>query len=319
MFFISGLHRWGWALPKGGSGELTKALAACLLDNGGIIKTSSPVKSVKVEGGEARSVILDTGEEIEANKAIVSNVNVKQLFLHMLSLEELPLDFTDKVRHIKHTSYSCVLQNIALNEAPIFRAGLAEGVNQSINRTWYINICPFMEEFLRMFDEFKFGIPSTKAPTVGVSTLFDPSRAPEGRHTLYLVQFEPYELKDGGAAKWDEIKQEVADGVLEEVRKYTTNMGGDNILSRWIQTPLDISRSNHAMIDGDIGHIAHFLTQTFANRPLPGWGRYRTPIKRLYMCGASTHPGLGVTGGGRASVQVVMEDLGIDFKKVIAR
>ena len=81
-------------------------------------------------------------------------------------------------------------------------------------------------------------------------------------------------------------------------------------------SPLDMERYFPAMLEGDLGHSAHFLTQFFANRPLPGWGRYRTPVEKLYMCGASTYPGQGVTGGGRAAVQIIMEDLGIDFRQV---
>ncbi len=74
-----------------------------------------------------------------------------------------------------------------------------------------------------------------------------------------------------------------------------------------------------SMLAGDISHIGQFLTQFFAHRPLPGMGYYQTPIHKLYMCGNSTHPGFGVAGGGRATVQVIMEDLGIDFRKVINR
>ena len=96
-------------------------------------------------------------------------------------------------------------------------------------------------------------------------------------------------------------------------------MGSENILGRWIASPLDLERTNSAWVEGDLMHIGLFLSQYLSNRPLPGWGSYRTPVKNLYMCGSSTHPGAGVTGGGRASVQVVMEDLGIDFKQVISK
>ena len=96
-------------------------------------------------------------------------------------------------------------------------------------------------------------------------------------------------------------------------------MGPENILGRAIMSPLDLERYNPAMIEGDVMHIGAYLSQFLTNRPLPGWGQYRTPVKKLYMCGASTHPGGGVSGGGRAMTQVLMEDLGIDFKKVVGR
>ncbi len=314
MWFVAGLHIWGMAIPVGGSGALTDALEACIRDSGGTIKVSSPVKSVKVEDGAVTGVVLESGEEILASRAVVSNVNVKQLFLEMVKGEELPAGFQDKVARIKPASFSGVMQAIALNEAPKYKAGT------KVDNTLFVEYAPSsMEEFLRAFEEFTYGITNTKVALLVTPTTLDPTRAPEGKHTLYLWHYEPYNLKDGGPAKWDEIKQEVADSILQAAGERTTNLGSDNILGRWIMSPLDMSRYFPSMLEGDLGHAAHFLTQFFANRPLPGWGRYRTPIERLYMCGASTYPGQGVTGGGRAAVQIVMEDLGIDFKKVIQK
>lgn len=314
MFFVSSLHKWGWPLPRGGSGALSEALSACLIDHGGTITVSSPVKSVKVANGKAVGVILDSGEEILARRAVVSNLNVKQLFLEMLSPEELPPDFPTKVRNIKYDTLSSLNQAIALNEAPKYQAG------GDVGRAFFVEISPgTLEEFLWSFEQYRFGITNSAMPLLVTATLFDPSRAPAGKHTLFLYHYEPYQLKDGGAARWDSIGQQVADSILETARAHTTNLGNENILGRWMMNPLDLERYNPAMQRGDHGHIGHFLTQMFANRPLPGWGHYRTPVKGLYMCGASTHPGSGASGGGRAAVQVIMEDLGIDFKKVIAK
>lgn len=314
MFGLPHFHSWGIAWPEGGSGRLPEALAACIRDNGGTIRVSSPVKAVKVEGGEAKAVVLEDGEEIVAKKAIVSNVNVKQLFLQMLKPEELPPSFQDKVRRIRHSPFSALNQSCAFKEAPKYKAG------GDVDHAAMVELTPgTMDEFLALFDQYRYGIPNIKIPLMIVATHIDPTRAPEGYHTGYLYHYEPYNLKPGGAARWDEIKQEIADGILEVVRERTTNMGPENILGRHIMSPLDLERYNPAMIEGDIMQIGVYLSQFLTNRPLPGWGQYRTPLKKLYMCGASTHPGGGVSGGGRAVTQVMMEDLGIDFKKVIGR
>ena len=307
------LHRWGVAFPEGGSGALTQALAACIKDNGGTVKVSSRAKSLRVKDGAAKAVVLDTGEEIRARKAIVSNLNVKQLFLELLTPDELPADFVEKVRHIRHSSFSALNQALALNEAPKWKVG------GDVDRTPIVEITPFMEGYLRTFDDYVYGIPNATMPLLVCSTLVDPTRAPQGKHTLYLYHYEPYRLRSGGADMWDQIRQEVADSVLRTTQEYTTNMGSQNILGRWIASPRDLERTNPAWVEGDLMHIGLFLSQYLSNRPLPGWGNYRTPIKNLYMCGSSTHPGAGVTGGGRASVQAIMEDLDIDFKKVIAK
>ena len=115
------------------------------------------------------------------------------------------------------------------------------------------------------------------------------------------------------------MKEEVFDGMLEVMRKQTTNMGDDNILGKFVMSPADFARYNPAFIKGDFTHFGSHIWQYMGNRPVPGWSQYRMPIKKLYLCGPSSHPGMGVIGGGRAAVQVVMEDLGIDFEKVVSK
>ncbi len=313
MWIVVGLHSWGTAIPEGGSGALSKALEACVKDHGGTIRVSCPVKSVRTEGGVASGVVLEGGEEILATKAVVSNINVKQLFLRMMRGEELPDGFQERVARIRPSSFSSMNQAIALNEAPKYKAREADDA-------LFVEYAPSsMVEFLRAFDEYSYGIPNTKMPLLAAASVFDPTRAPQGKHTLYLYHYEPFHLQNGGASRWDEIKQEVADGILEAAREHAPNLGSNNILGRWIMSPLDMPKYFPSMLEGDTGHLALFLDQFFANRPLPGYGHYRTPIESLYMCGASTHPGVGVTGGGRAAVQVIMEDLGIDFRKLVQK
>ena len=94
-------------------------------------------------------------------------------------------------------------------------------------------------------------------------------------------------------------------------------MGDENILARTIISPLDLERWSPTYIGGDVMGLGSDLYQFLSNRPIPPLGQYRTPIEGLYICGPTAHPGGGITGGGRAPVQVVMEDLGIDFNKVI--
>ncbi|MGD0856665.1 MAG: NAD(P)/FAD-dependent oxidoreductase [Dehalococcoidia bacterium] len=306
------IHSWGMPYPEGGSGALTQALARCLQDMGGDIRLSSTIKSIKTDGGEAKGVILESGEEILADKAVICNLAIQQVALEMLKPEVLPEGFQTKVQRLKQSSFMGLLQGVAMHEAPNYLAG------GDVNKAGMVEFAPSMEDYLRVFDEFKFGIPSTVMPMMVVGTLFDPTRAPQGKHSMYLYHYEPYDLK-GGASRWDEIGQEIADGILATLQKHTTNMGANNIIGRWKQTPLDLERTNPAMVKGDLGEIGPMITQFFGNRPLPGWGKYRTPVKKLYMCGSSTHPGGGVTGGGRAAVQLIMEDLGLNFKKVIQK
>ena len=134
----------GTSIPEGGSGALTGALLACVRDNGGTIRVSCPVKAIKIESGEARGVILNTGEEIIATRAVVSSLNAKQLFLEPVKPEEVPPGFQEKVRRIRQSVFITMKQDIALNEAPNFKAG------GDVNEALLIRITPFMEDLLRL-------------------------------------------------------------------------------------------------------------------------------------------------------------------------
>jgi len=310
LTFVPFFHKYGSGVPIGGSGVLSDLLAQCVEDNGGVIRTSSTARSIKVEGGEAKGVVLDTGEEILAKKALISNLNIKQV-ANMVGETELSPEFMAQVNRLQPSSYAPFLIHMALNEYPEYKVGA------EVTKAWYVMPVPATtEEYSRIFDGFKYGLQSTSLPLAACSTLFDASRAPAGKHTLYLFHFEPYKLKDG-AARWDEIKEDVADGILETLQEHTTNMDSKNILAKSVFSPLDFERYNASWVEGDDYHIGSFLHQSFAMRPVPGWGQYRTPIKKLYLCGPSTHPGGSVTGGSRITAQIVMEDLGIDFEKVI--
>jgi phytoene dehydrogenase-like protein len=312
MFFVSSLHLGGYGLVEGGSGELSNSLAACIRDNGGTIRTSSTVQRIRSAGGEATGVVLETGEEILAGKAVVSNLNIKQLASGMIDAGQLHANFIDKVKRIKHSTFSAMNIALATGQAPVFKNG---------NKcdAMFTEISPFMEEYVHMFEEYNHGITNYAMPLVAVPTVFDPSRAPGGQHTVYIYHYEPYLLRHGGAGLWDEIRQETANRIIKAAAEHIDGLDGANVLGMNIISPLDIERYNPAMPTGDILHIGSFLNQSYGNRPLPGWGQYRTPLKRLYMCGAGTHPGGGVTGGGRAAALLIMEDMGIDYRKVTER
>ena len=311
---FSMFHGWGSAFPEGGSGKLSDALAACIKDNGGTIRLNAHVKAIKVQGGEAKGVVLKDGEEILAKKAVVSNLNVKQLFLQMLKPEELPPDFQDKVRRIRHSPLSSTEVHVALKEAPKYKVRGGD-----VEKSVMVALLPnTREEMHRIFEGYSYGeFCPNPMPMVMFPTYVDKTRAPAGMHTAYLAQYSPYCLKGLKPEDWDKVKEEKGDRIWKALQDRTTNMGPENILGRFVMSPIDKERWNPALIKGDVQHIGLYLSQLLSNRPLAGWGQYRTPVKKLYMSGASTHPAGGIAGGGRAAVFSVMEDLGIDFNKVI--
>jgi phytoene dehydrogenase-like protein len=134
----------------------------------------------------------------------------------------------------------------------------------------------------------------------------DPTVAPAGKHSVFLwAQYFPYEL--AGGASWDDMREQVADRVLEVLYSYAPNMRGA-ILDRVIQTPLDLER-RLGLLRGNVMHIEMSLDQMFFFRPLPELAGYRTPVRGLYLTGASTHPGGGVFGAsGYNCARVVLAD-----------
>ncbi len=306
------MYRYGTGVPVGGSWALTEALLKCLDDNGGVIRTSSTVEKILIKNGEARGVVLEGGEEIEATKGVVSSLHVQQLFPDMVPGAKLPDGFERSVKRLKYASIQPFQIHMALNEDPKFDT--SEDVSDFF---WVEKSHSDEEEFARAFRDLEYGYPRRDFACYVGQHKVDPTRIPEGKGALHLYGFAPYDLKDGGPQKWDEIGREVYEGFVDDLRGMTTNMTDDNILGYNFLTPLDLERHDIAMKHADIGHIGLYSWQLGGNRPVPGWGQYKTPVPKLYMCGASTHPGSGVTGGsGRNAAQVVFEDLGLDFDSV---
>ena len=132
LFIVPYIQKYGLSFPQGGSGAISWALERCIKDLGGTIRLSSPIKSIKVEKGQAKGVILENGEEIIAKKAVVSNLNAKQLFLQMIDEDKLPPSFVKQVRGLIPARFQHFMQHLALNEPPHYKAELT-----LVGPTWW--------------------------------------------------------------------------------------------------------------------------------------------------------------------------------------
>lgn len=308
------MHKYGSGIPVGGSGSLATALEKCLLDLGGTIKVSSTVKEIKLSGQDATGVILEDDQEILAGKGVIANLHVQQVFPDMVPGVELPALYERSVKNVKFSSIQPMVIHLALNEEPKYKIG--DSVDPFF---WIERSHSHVQEFAQAFRDMEYGLPRRDFAAYVGQHKVDPSRVPAGKSAVHIYAFAPYDLKDGGPAMWDEIGEEVTEGFLGDLRELTTNMTSDNIIGRNIVTPLDMVRHNPSMIKADIGHMGLYNWQLGGNRPVPGWGQYKTPVNKLFMSGASTHPGSGVTGGsGRNVAHVILEELDIDFDKIIA-
>ena len=313
MLYLIGMsHSHPAGVPVGGMGALSQAMIRCIEHHGGEIRLNTPVKRVINTNGIAKAVELASGEVIEARKAVIAAIHP-----HMLGdmVEGIDPTLVASAKETQSSEISGLLINCALREAPKW-TGAPEA-----DSCLYINVLEGTDDnWLRQYvSDLRFGkLPDAPLLCVSNHTNFDPTRAPDGQHTLYVFSLSPYSLADGGPEKWDEIKEQRADAVMEALAHYAPNVSGDNILARHVDSPLDMSKHTPSFMYGDFNGGAMFLYQMMGMRPTPELAQYRVPgAEGLYLCGPAMHPGGGVTGGGRPVAIRVMEDLGVDYSSVI--
>jgi len=209
--------------------------------------------------------------------------------------------FLQKIKNYRANGVSAKI-NLALSGLPSFTGVDAD--TAKIKLSGRIHIGPDIDYLERAFDAAKYGDYSLQPYLdITIPSLLDPTLAPEGAQVMSVyVQYAPYKLKRGD---WHSRREEFADKVVAVLCDYAPNLK-DLIVGRQVITPLELAET-YGMSGGHIYHGEQTLDQFFTFRPLIGWAQYRTPIKGLYLCGAGTHPGGGVTGmpGANAAREII--------------
>jgi len=289
---------------KGGMGALTKTLAQAATEAGAEIRTNAEVAKIDINDGKAVGVVLISGEGIPS-WTIVSNGDPGVTFLQLTDAGELPPTFRNNIYNYR--AHGVVARvNLALSGLPKF-IGLQCPAKECLEKLCgRIHIGPDIDYLERAFDAAKYGDFSPRPYLdITIPSLSDPALAPEGAHVMSIhAQFAPYRLKNGD---WDGRREELGDTVINELSDYAPNVK-ELIVARQVITPLDLERT-YGLTGGHIHHGEMSLDQLFAFRPLIGWAQYRTPIEGLYLCGAGSHPGGGVTGacGFNASREIIKD------------
>jgi phytoene dehydrogenase-like protein len=287
-------------LVKGGLGALTEALASAARGFGAVVRTGAGVERLLVRDGAVTGVVLAGGEEIEA-RAVASAVDPRRTLLEMLDPMALDPEDVQRARHFRTAGMASKV-NLALSAAPRFRAASDEAALRG-----RIHVGPDIDLLERAFDDAKYGgISKRPCLDVTIPTLTDPSLAPAGRHVMSVyVQYTPYRLREGS---WPERSEEVADAALAMLEEYAPGLRG-LVVGRQVLTPWHLE-TTYGASGGHPSHGEPSLDQLFLARPFLGFGRYRTPVRGLYLCSAGTHPGGGVTGGpGMNAARVILRDL----------
>src|SRR3954469_1275627 len=296
---IDGVFR-SWGFARGGTGAISMAIAAAAQEAGVEIRTGVSIERIKVKEGRAVGVVLDKGDEIDA-PVVSSSVDPHRTFLKMIEPGVLDAEFLSEVKRYKLRGSSGKV-NFALDSLPDFTAMPGPGAHLR----GAISISPGVEYMERAYDQAKYGEFSSR-PYIDmvIPSLTDPSVAPPGKHILScFVQYAPYKLREG---TWDEKREAFGDAVVDTISEYAPNLR-KLILHRQVLTPLDLERE-WGLTEGNIFQGELSLEQLFFLRPVPGWARYRTPVRGLYMCGSAPHPGGGIMGApGRISALELLKD-----------
>ena len=288
---------------KGGMGALTGALADAARGFGAEIRTGAPVSEVIVQEERATGVRLASGEEHTA-ATVVSNADPRTTFRELLEPRHFGALFMRHVQNIKYRG-SAARIHLALRALPEFTA--LAGSDATAQLRGPIQIAPSLDYIQKAFDHTKYGEYS-RYPYLDllIPTLSDPSLAPPGQHILSITaKYAPYTLREGD---WSARKQAFADVVIDTLAEYAPNIR-DVITDRHVLVPTDLE-SLYGLPEGNPNHGEMTLDQFFHMRPIPGYARYRTPIAGMYLCGAGTHPGGGVTGiPGWNAAREILKDL----------
>ncbi|MEG3150041.1 NAD(P)/FAD-dependent oxidoreductase [Sphingomonas sp. ZT3P38] len=302
-----------WGHSVGGMGAITQFMAEACTELGVEISLEAPVARVLVDGNRAVGVRLESGEEIAAD-IVAANVGPALLYRQLVDRADMTPEFARRMDHFK-TGSGTFRMNVALSELPDFR--VLPGKDVAEHHTCGIIIAPTLDYMDKAFTDAKAkGWSDAPIVEMKIPTSIDDSLAPPGMHiaSLFCQQFAPV-LPDGRS--WDDEREKAADLIIDTVTQHAPNFKGA-VIARQIHSPLDLERK-FGLIGGDIMHGHMSLDQLWAARPVLGHGDYRAPIAGLYMCGAGTHPGGGVTGApGHNAAHEILADrsvLGRLFRK----
>ncbi|HEX8854050.1 MAG TPA: NAD(P)/FAD-dependent oxidoreductase [Thermoleophilaceae bacterium] len=308
---IFGRQRRSWTIPRGGSGSLTDALVRCIEDHGGTVLCDRRVTRLILEDGRCVGVETDDGEQYLAGEAVLSSIHVKHL------VDMAPADAWGEEFVYGVETYDIGMPGMAAyfatSEPPLFET--PDGSRSAVSA----GTVGWPEEVVKLGRDIKDGrfVEDVRWLLAATPTIVDPSRAPEGMHTMKLLSPQTWETPAGRS--WEEMKDEVAQRQLEHLRRFAPNLTDDKIVARYVKSPADIERSNPHMVHGAFHGGDRSYAFSGKLRPVPGWASHRMPIPGLYQTGATTSVGGSITGiPGRNAAIVMLSDLGTSLEEVVA-
>jgi phytoene dehydrogenase-like protein len=276
-------HVCGIRIPRGGSGMLAHALAGYIIERGGGVHANTPVSRILIENGKAVGIQTAGGDQIRAGR-VVSGAHIKTTA--KLLERQIPPQMERRIQGLKTSNGGGVMLHVAAKTLPAYKA-----TTEGFSHTAVQLVAPRLDDIAAMWKNFHGGsCSSSSLLSVLTHSASDPTRSV---NISIWAQYYPYRFRDG--KNWDSItKQEVIANILDTLSQYAPDIR-DVILDMRLHTPLSFE-SEMGLIGGDIQHIHVAFGQMGMLRPGAGLSRYKTPIRHLFLTGASTHPGGGIMG-----------------------
>jgi phytoene dehydrogenase-like protein len=300
-----------WRLMIGGTHTLAHALTMAGVREGMDVYESSEVVKILIKNGKAAGVRLKDGTEVKATKLVASNADLKATLLKMVGEENLSPLWIKRTKDFK-IGPSCVLAStaLALHEAPDYKSARH---NKDINKTFYTMVgFDTPEEVVEYCSDAENGrIPRIAGAGTWVNSLWDPTYAPPGKHSLTGWFFFP-KASTQTREEWEEVRATYNDRFIRRFSRWAPNMTRDNVIDDYFYTPLD-QEDEMRLMEGDFMNGAMRLDQMGADRPFPEAAMYRAEIENLYFCGPYMYPGGGASGAtGYNCYKVIAEDFGLE-------
>ncbi len=286
----------------GGMGAIAAAMAAACRGAGVELLTGTEVAGVRIDGGRATGVLLADGRVIDAG-LVVSNADPKRTYLKLVPESALDPEFRARIAGIKMDG-PCGKFNLVLSEEP--RLANEEPGSDLLRRAQF-TLVPWLDGAQAAYGEARRGrIAEELWIDCLVPSLIDDSLATPGRHVMTcFVQYLPYALS---GSDWSLERERLEAQLIGQIAHFVPAVGRSVVAQR-LYTPADLE-STFGITEGNIFHGDLRPDQLFFMRPVPGHARYAAPVPALYLCGAGTHPGGGVTGApGHNAAQRILADL----------
>jgi beta-carotene ketolase (CrtO type) len=298
------------AIAKGGSESVSNALQKAFTEMGGEFFVRSEVVKLLVENEKAGGIRLKDGTEIKTRSLVVSDLSALQA-IQLIGEEHLDFKIVRRVKNIRYDRHNVIWAVLAMHDLPQYKAA---SFNPDCGPQPRLYMGPRNADYMAnqyLSEIFVKGIANRLFMFVGPDSIWDRSRAPEGKHIIGVEEFAA-PARFFSASRWQELRNQFEAAIIKEWQIYAPNMTRDNIIACRVFTPYDIELHHPNMHEGSIACGDMVISQMDRFRPTPELADYRTPIKNFYLCSSACHNGVG-TGRGSSynCYQVICKDLSI--------